>query len=111
MSFLAAFARGINFFASQELLLPQGYVEMTLNDVFTEWTTQDVWNVVSCRRTEVDWPLDLLMRLNLLSPSENMLSEYGHEPILDFVPSLLTAARLEPESKKRDKKSKYYDEE
>jgi hypothetical protein len=40
-----------------------------------------------------------------------MLSEYGHEPILDFVPSLLTAARLEPESKKRDKKSKYYDEE
>jgi hypothetical protein len=39
VSNLNAFARGINYYATSNLFLPEEYIKNTQSDVYMEWTT------------------------------------------------------------------------
>ena len=39
VSNLNAFARGINYYATSNLFLPEEYIKNTQSDVFVDWTT------------------------------------------------------------------------
>jgi hypothetical protein len=77
--FLAAFARGINVFATQSLMLPAEYIAQTQSDLFEEWTSQDVAAVLANQGKNVSAWQDQHMRIDLLTAMP--LVEYGPEPL------------------------------
>jgi hypothetical protein len=47
VSNLNAFARGVNYYASMNLFLPEEYIANTQTDVFQEWTADQVAAVLT----------------------------------------------------------------
>lgn len=94
------FARGINFYATQNLFLPEDYIAKMQSDIFTEWTYLDVIAVlINQEKNLLMWKDSSLLRIDLLLNDHN-LSPYGSEP--------LAPQKVAPGNAKQEEKPKLF---